>query len=60
LIHLLDDASPRTTLSREGGTSRNSASRLTTQTVYFSRYVVTRKELKDLFNKYRAVVDDKK
>lgn len=31
-----------------------------TQTVYFSRYVVTKKELKDLFNKYRGVLDDKK
>ena len=31
-----------------------------TQTVYFSRYVVTKKDLKDLFNKYRAVLDDKK
>lgn len=31
-----------------------------TQTVYFSRYVVTKKELKDLFNKYRTVLDDKK
>ncbi len=31
-----------------------------TQTVYFSRYVVTRKDLKDLFNKYRAVLEDRK
>ena len=31
-----------------------------TQTVYFSRYVVTKKELKDLFNKYRGVLDEKR
>ena len=29
-----------------------------TQTVYFSRYVVTKKDLKDLFIKYRAVLGD--
>jgi hypothetical protein len=31
-----------------------------TQTVYFSRYVVTRKDLRDLFMKYRSVLDDKR
>jgi hypothetical protein len=31
-----------------------------TQTVYISRYVVTKKDLKDLFIKYRAVLEDKK
>jgi hypothetical protein len=31
-----------------------------TQTVYFSRYVVTRKDLKDLFNKYRSVLEDRR
>jgi hypothetical protein len=31
-----------------------------TQTVYISRYVITKKELKDLFNKYRTVLEDRK
>jgi len=31
-----------------------------TQTVYFSRYVITRKDLRDLFLKYRSVLDDKR
>jgi hypothetical protein len=31
-----------------------------TQTVYFSRYVFTRKDLKDLFNKYRAILDERR
>jgi hypothetical protein len=31
-----------------------------TQTVYFSRYVITRKDLKDLFLKYRSILDDKR
>jgi hypothetical protein len=31
-----------------------------TQTIYFSRYVVTRKSLRDLFLKYRAVLDEKR
>jgi hypothetical protein len=30
-----------------------------TQTIYFSRYVVTRKALRDLFLKYRSVLDEK-
>jgi hypothetical protein len=31
-----------------------------TQTIYFSRYVVTRKALRELFEKYRAVLDEKR
>jgi hypothetical protein len=31
-----------------------------TQTIYFSRYVVTRKALRDLFLKYRSVLDEKR
>jgi hypothetical protein len=31
-----------------------------TQTVYFSRYVVTKKDLKDLFIKYKAILDDRR
>jgi hypothetical protein len=31
-----------------------------TQTIYFSRYVVTRKNLKDIFLKYRSVLEDRR
>jgi len=31
-----------------------------TQTIYFSRYVITRKALRDLFIKYRSVLDEKR
>jgi hypothetical protein len=31
-----------------------------TQTVYISRYVVTKRDLKDLFNRYRAILDERK
>jgi hypothetical protein len=31
-----------------------------TQTVYFSRYVVTRKSLRELFLKYRSILDEKR
>ncbi|HYA49367.1 MAG TPA: hypothetical protein VEG35_06675, partial [Burkholderiales bacterium] len=30
-----------------------------TQTIYFSRYVVTKKALRDLFLKYKSVLDEK-